>query len=172
MAVRDIVFYPDDPLTKVAEPYTDFGSAAQKLAKDMFETMHANEGVGLAAPQIGLAQRVFVLSEPEGPAIAFFNPEILESDGREMGEEGCLSLPEVYTEVPRATQIKVKYFDADGNEQEIEAKDFLARIIQHEYDHLNGVIFLDRADILTRQSKLGEWEEVRQRLELADSAAD
>lgn len=172
MPTRTIVLYPDDPLTQTAEPYTDFGAAAASLVKDMIETMHASDGVGLAAPQIGVAQRLFVCCEPDGPEMALFNPEIVEADGREMGEEGCLSLPEVYTEVPRATYVKVTYQDADGNQHELEARDFLARIMQHEYDHLNGVIFLDRADILTRQSKLAEWDEVRQRLSLADAASD
>lgn len=172
MAVRNIVLYPDDPLTLNAEPYTEFGSPAQKLARDMVETMHSSDGVGLAAPQIGISQRVFVCGEPDQPEIALFNPEIVASDGREMGEEGCLSIPEVYTEVPRATYVQVKYFDAEGNPQEMEARDFLARIIQHEYDHLNGVIFLDRADILTRQSKLVEWEEIRQRLTMANTASE
>lgn len=158
--------YPDDPLTKVAEPYDAVGAEVKRLARDMFETMDAQDGVGLAGPQVGVARRIFVLREPEGDEMCLINPEIVESDGREEGEEGCLSLPRVYAMVPRATRIRVRALDLNGKELDFEARDFLARIIQHELDHLNGVIFLDRVDILTRQNKLGEWDEVRSRMPL------
>jgi len=167
MAVREIVMYPDDPLTKVADAWDNFGPETQKIVRDMFETMEAYEGVGLAAPQVGVAKRLFVLRDPEGPEMALFNPEIVEADGREIGEEGCLSLPEVYTEVPRALRIRVKAQDVEGKPFEFSAEGFLARIIQHETDHLNGIIFLDRVDILTRQAKLSEWDQVRDRITAA-----
>lgn len=164
MSVMNVVLYPNAPLTDVALPVTEFGPALERLVADMFDTMDAYDGVGLAAPQVGVAKRLFVMQAPEGEPMALVNPEILESDGREDGEEGCLSLPQVYTAVPRAAWIRVRAQDIDGTAVEFEARDFDARIIQHELDHLNGVIFLDRVDILTRQTKLAEWDEVRSRM--------
>lgn len=164
MAILDIVLYPDDPLTQEAEPVQDMGPALAELARDMLDTMYAYEGVGLAAPQVGVSKRIFVLREPEGEEMCLVNPEIIESDGRELGEEGCLSMPRVYAMVPRATRIHVRAFDQFGAPQEFEARDFLARIIQHEYDHIEGIMFPDRLDILTREAKLKEWEDVRPQL--------
>ncbi|MBI4558574.1 MAG: peptide deformylase [Candidatus Hydrogenedentes bacterium] len=164
MALLNLVLYPDDPLTKVAEPYTDVGPEVAKLAEEMLETMATYEGVGLAGPQVGVAKRILVARPPEGEAMCLINPEIYEMEGREEGEEGCLSLPNIYAMVPRATRIRVRALDAAGQPIDFEARDFPARIIQHEVDHLDGVMFLDRLDILTRQGKLQEWEEVRERL--------
>lgn len=161
MAILNIVLYPDYPLREIAEPYEEIGPEVAKLAGDMLETMLAYEGVGLSGPQVGLLKRIIVLCEPEGKPMCLVNPEIIESDGKEEGEEGCLSLPQIFVHVPRATRIRVRALDQHGNRLEFEARDFLARIILHEYDHLEGVIFLDRLDVLTRQAKLSEWEEVR-----------
>ncbi|HRI89594.1 MAG TPA: peptide deformylase [Candidatus Hydrogenedentes bacterium] len=160
----NIVMYPDDPLTQVAAPVEHVGAAIQRLAEDMFETMYSSEGVGLAGPQVGVAKRIFVLHEPDGEKMCLINPEILEMDGSEEGQEGCLSLPEIYVQVPRATRVRVRALNEKGMQLEFEAHDFLARIIQHEYDHLNGAIMLDRVDILTRHSKLQEWVDIRGRL--------
>ena len=164
MSVLNMVLYPDDPLSQVAEPFGKVGPEVVKLAQDMLETMETYEGIGLAGPQVGVTNRIFVLREPDGPTMCLINPEILEVDGCEEGEEGCLSLPRIYTEVQRATWIKVRALDVYGKRHEFEAEDLLARIIQHEYDHLDGVIFLDRVDVLKRQEKLQEWEEVRGRM--------
>ncbi|MCH7908960.1 MAG: peptide deformylase, partial [Candidatus Hydrogenedentes bacterium] len=130
----------------------------------MLETMHAYEGVGLAAPQVGRSQRLFVLQEPDGEEMCLVNPEILGREGGEEGEEGCLSMPTIYTMVSRATRIRVQARDVRGKPLELEATDFLARIIQHEYDHLEGIMFPQRVDIITRQSLLEEWAEVRERM--------
>jgi peptide deformylase len=167
MGTFDIVLYPDDPLTTKAEPYTDaeFGPQLPQLAEDMLETMRALEGVGLAGPQIGLSKRIFVMREPEGDAMCLINPEILESEGREEGEEGCLSMPRMYSLlVPRASWIKVKARNITGEHIEFEATDFLARIIQHELDHLDGLMFFERLDIISRETVLQEWAEVRKQL--------
>ncbi len=164
MSILNLTLYPDDPLKRVAEPITEFGPELERLAQDMLETMYAYEGVGLAGPQVGLARRIFVLHEPDGEAACLVNPEIVEAEGREDGEEGCLSLPRIYVPVPRATRIRVRAQDVHGRPLEFEARDLFARIIQHETDHLDGVIFLDRVDILTRQAKLQEWEEERAKL--------
>jgi peptide deformylase len=164
MAILDLVLYPDDPLKRVAEPYETFGPDLPRLAEDMLETMYAYEGVGLAGPQVGLAKRIFVMHEPDGRALCLVNPEILEAEGREDGEEGCLSLPQVYAMVPRATRIRVRACDQFGTEREFEATGYQARIIQHEHDHLEGIIFPDRLDILSREAILQEWAQVRAKL--------
>jgi len=164
MSILNIVLYPDDPLTRKAEPIETFGPELEALAADMLETMHVYDGVGLAGPQVGLSQQILVLQEPDGEPMCLVNPELSAFEGSETGEEGCLSLPQVYADVPRATCIHVRAKDPAGNDLDFEARNFLARIIQHETDHLNGIVFPDRADILTRQAKLAEWEDVRARL--------
>ena len=164
MAVKRILFYPDEPLTVKAKPVERFEAKLERLVTDLFDTMYAQEGVGLAAPQIGISKRLFVLREPEAEPLCFVNPEILEEEGREEGEEGCLSMPRVYAMVPRATRLKVRAQDAAGEAFEMEAVDFLARIIQHEIDHLDGMLFPERLDIITRQEKLEEWAEIREQL--------
>jgi len=160
----NILVYPDAPLTEVALPIVKFGPELKKLAEDMLETMDAGNGVGLAGPQVGLRQQIFVLCEPDGEPMCLINPEIVEMDGKAYGEEGCLSLPELYAPVPRATRIRVRAQDVEGNPLDFEAHDFLARIIQHEYDHLQGKLFPDRLDAMTRESLFDEWAEIRPRI--------
>jgi peptide deformylase len=167
MAVRHIVYYPDPPLTLKAEPVTEFGAELEKLAQDLFDTMQAYEGVGLAAPQVGLSKRLFVAREPDGVELVVVNPELDALEGEELGQEGCLSMPELYADVPRATSLVLRAQDVYGKRFEMEVSKFLARIIQHEFDHLEGVLFLDRLDIFTKQAILQEWEGIRTRL-LAD----
>ncbi len=161
MAVLNLVIYPDEPLRRVAQPVTHFGPELERLVQNMLETMHAHDGVGLAAPQIGIAKRIIVLQEPDKEPKYLINPEILEEEGKEVGEEGCLSLPRIFGEVERAKRIRVRACDTAGAVLEFDSTDFEARIIQHETDHLNGVVFIDYLDILTRQQKLQELEEVR-----------
>jgi peptide deformylase len=136
----------------------------QRLVDDMLETMHAHEGVGLAAPQIGLRRRVFVAQEPDADPIAFVNPVIVSMEGQQEGEEGCLSMPGIYAKVPRATRLLLRAQEPTGEAFEMEAEDFLARIIQHEFDHLNGILFPERLDLITRQEKLEEWAKRREQL--------
>lgn len=164
MAVRRVVYFPDPPLTQKAAPVEAFDAKLQQLVEDMFETMRAHEGVGLAAPQIGIAKRVFVLQAPEGEPMAFINPTLTALDGREEGEEGCLSMPGLYAMVPRATKLHVAAYGPDGEAFELDAEDFLARIIQHENDHIDGILFPERLDIITRQEKLEEWARLREQL--------
>ena len=164
MAVLNVTLYPDEPLLAVAEPIHSITPKIVKLASDMFDTMVEYEGVGLAGPQVGVSKRIFVLCEPEqARQMCLINPVIVESDGHEVGEEGCLSLPGIYADVPRATQVRVQALNEKGEAMDFWAGGLLARIIQHELDHLNGVIFLDRVDLLTRQDKLSEWDEQRER---------
>lgn len=164
MAVLEVVYYPDSPLTEKAAPVTDFDKKLEELVKNMFETMRAYQGVGLAAPQVGVSKRIFVLHEPDGVELCLVNPEIVEMEGREEGEEGCLSMPGIYAMVPRATRIAVRAQDVHGDPVELEAVDFLARIIQHENDHLDGVLFPERLDLITRQAALEEWARAREEL--------
>lgn len=164
MAVRKVIYYPDDPLTQKAKSVQTFGPRLAKLVQDLFETMCAYEGVGLAAPQVGVSQRVFVLCEPAGEPICLVNPELLDLEGSEFSEEGCLSMPRIFAQVPRATSLRVRGQDQTGEPLEFAAENFLARIIQHECDHLEGLLFPERLDILTRQDKYQEWEGVRREL--------
>jgi peptide deformylase len=164
MAVRDIVYFPDAPLCDKAAPVEEFTPELVALAQDMIDTMHAYDGVGLAGPQIGLSKRIFVMCEPDGEPLCIVNPEIIDKSGSALGEEGCLSMPRVYAQVPRATWLKLRAFDEYGEPMEFEATDFAARIIQHEFDHLEGILFPDRLDILSREDKLREWEQNRAEL--------
>jgi len=165
MAIRDIVLYPDDPLTQKAAPYESVGPEVAQLAADMFETMEAFDGCGLAGPQVGVSKRILVLHEPEqDQRLCLVNPEITEPEGSDTGEEGCLSLPRVFAMVERATRIRVQALDERGRRLDFEATGLLARIIQHEVDHLGGVVFIDRLDILTHEAKLQEWNDVRGQL--------
>ncbi len=160
----DVVLYPDAPLTRKAEPFAAVDADVARLAEDMFETMYAYDGVGLAGPQVGIDRRIFVLHEPEGKRMCLINPEVELLEGSEYGEEGCLSLPHVFASVPRATRVRVRALSERGKEVTFEATDFLARIIQHEYDHLEGILFPDRLDMLTRELKLREWDDMRRQL--------
>lgn len=164
MAILNIVLYPDDPLTQKAAPVESFDAELERLSEDMLETMHAYEGVGLAAPQVGISRRMLVLQEPDSPPLCLVNPEIVESEGSEEGEEGCLSLPNLAANILRATRIRVKAFDPHGKPLDFEATDFLARVIQHENDHLDGIVFPQRLDIITRQAVLQEWAALREAL--------
>ena len=163
MAILDIVLYPDDPLTRAAEPYESVEPEAAALAADMFETMDTFDGSGLSGPQVGVTKRIFVLRDPEtGRKICLINPELSEMEGNVEGEEGCLSLPYVYANVRRAQRVRVRGLDLHGQPVDFVAEDWLGRIIQHETDHLHGTVFLDRLDILSREDKVREWQRVRE----------
>lgn len=160
MAVLKIKTYPEPILKKKAEPLTQFGPGEQKLFDDMIETMYAQDGVGLAAPQIGVSRRILIASPTMTPGeeYVFVNPEIIETKGRETGLEGCLSLPGISGEIPRAKIIHFKAQDRHGKSVEMNAKDFFARIIQHELDHLNGILLIDRVDFDKRQELLAAYQ--------------
>lgn len=166
MAILNLVLYPDAPLRDVAEPYREdeFGLSLSRLAENMLETMRTYDGVGLAGPQIGVSRRIFVLQEPHGEPMVFVNPEILGREGTEVAEEGCLSLPDIFAPVQRAARVSVLAYTPEGAAFDLEATGMLARIIQHESDHLDGVCFVDRIDLFTRQEKLDEWEAVREEI--------
>lgn len=160
MAVLKIKTYPDAVLKKVAEPLKQFGRSEQELFDDLIETMYAADGVGLAAPQVGISKRILIASPTmtQGEERVFVNPEILKEQGREVGLEGCLSLPGISGEIPRATVIKFRALDRNGRPLEMEIKDFFARILQHEIDHLNGILLIDRVDFDKRQELLAAYQ--------------
>jgi peptide deformylase len=155
MAVREIIKLPDKRLRLKSEPVKQIDAGIRELVDDMFETMYAAPGIGLAAIQVGIAKRVVTmdLSKKEGdykPQV-FINPEITwKSDEPSKYEEGCLSIPEYYEEVERPAEVKVKYLDIDGKSHEIKAKGLLATCLQHEIDHTNGVLFIDHLSRLKR----------------------
>ena len=155
MTVRDILILPDKRLRLVSKPVAKVDSATRKLIDDMFETMYAAPGIGLAAIQVGEPRRIVTLDlakkdEPKDPQV-FINPELVwTSDGKNTHEEGCLSIPEYYEEVERPAEVKVRYLDLDGKSREVDARGLLATCLQHEIDHLNGVLFIDHISKLKR----------------------
>lgn len=147
MAILAIRQYPDPVLREPATPVSEVDESVRKLITDMAETMRAAPGVGLAAPQVGVQRRVLVYCIGEdGPLRALVNPEITDRSGEMIGDEGCLSIPGLAYEVKRAQRVAVKGLDENGQPVAYEAEDLEARVIQHEVDHLDGVLFLDRLD--------------------------
>ena len=154
MAVLDIIEAPDRRLTTKSAPIERIDAEGLRLLDNMLETMYAAPGIGLAAPQIGILQRTFVVdlgNEGERAPMFVINPEILaRSETTNVGEEGCLSLPKQFGEVARFDQIRMRYLDRDARIQEIEADGLLARCLQHEIDHLDGILFVDHLSPLKR----------------------
>jgi len=147
MSIRLIVKDPDPVLREVAKEVTKFNPNLQKLLKDMAETMYDAEGVGLAAPQIGILKRIIVVDVgDDNGLIEMVNPVIVEQDGEQIGPEGCLSIPHLNGEVRRADRVVVEGQNAAGEHFKVEASGFLARAFQHEVDHLNGILFTDIAE--------------------------
>lgn len=168
--IYPIVKFPEAVLLQKAEPVTVFDEDLKKLADDMFESMYVAEGIGLAAPQIGISKRMYVvdLSVGKTPAdrLVLINPEIVEKEGKQTEEEGCLSLPEIRDKVNRHFRVKMRAQDVTGKWFEIEGEELLSRAFQHELDHLDGILFIDRVSRLKRDlilrkirklQKNGEW---------------
>lgn len=153
MAILPILCYPDPRLHKVAKPVAQVDERIQTLVKDMLETMYDAQGIGLAATQIDVHERVIVIdvSEERNEPMALINPEILwASDETQLGEEGCLSVPGIYDGVERSIAVKVKALDESGNSREIDAEGMLAICVQHEMDHLLGKVFVEYLSPLKR----------------------
>jgi len=155
MAVLEIRKYPEEILKKKALPVERVDDALQGLIDDMIETMYAAPGVGLAAPQVGVSKRLIVIDvssrEEKYPLIVLVNPQIIEADGFVEFEEGCLSVPEYIAAITRAERTVVKGLDRNGAPIEIEGSGLLARALQHEIDHLDGVLFIDRMSSIKRE---------------------
>lgn len=153
MAVLDVLIYPDENLAKVCEPVAQVDDALRAFIDDMFDTMYDHEGIGLAAPQVDVLKRVITIDIEGDKAnqIVLINPEIIESSGETGIEEGCLSIPGCRAFVPRKEKLTVKALNRNGEEFTLEADGLLAICIQHEIDHLNGVLFVDHISQLKRQ---------------------
>lgn len=167
MAVRDIVLLGDPVLRREADEVTSFGAELEELVRDMFETMYHAEGIGLAAPQIGLSQRIIVvdLRREERPdqRIAIVNPRISWSSREtEKEPEGCLSIPGLEDVVERPVAVRVEGFHPSGERLSLEADELFARALQHEIDHVEGVLFLDRVTPLKRRMLLKKWKKLRE----------
>jgi peptide deformylase len=156
----DIRLLGDPILRQRAEEVEEIDDDLRQLAEEMFETMYTEEGIGLAAPQVGVSKRLFVMDvrEDEAEPQAVVNPVILEQSGSERGEEGCLSLPGLIGTVERPAQVVIEGLDLDGKPLRIEAADLLARCIQHEIDHLDGVLFIDHLSPIKRRMLLSKWK--------------
>lgn len=162
--IMEILTYPDPRLAKVSSPVTDFGPELKKLCADMLETMYHAPGVGLAAPQVNVHKQLVVIdidyesSEDEPPLLTnqnpliLINPKIVEKVGEQIFKEGCLSVPGEYEEVERAEFVTIEYQDVEGNPQRLEAEGYLAVAIQHELDHLEGRLFIDRLSFVKSRS--------------------
>jgi peptide deformylase len=153
--ILDIKVFPDKVLRKKSEPVKDIDEKIKKLLDDMTETMYAAPGIGLAAPQVGVNKRVLVIDilshDEKGGLLKIINPEILSAEGEVIGEEGCLSIPLEYADVKRYEKVTVKYLDENGEEKVIEAEGLLSRALQHEIDHLDGILFIDKISPLKRE---------------------
>ena len=143
MALRNIRTEGDPILRKQAREITEVNLRIKELARDMLDTMYHAEGVGLAGPQVGILRRIVVIDVGEGP-IVMINPEIVETNGSQVGPEGCLSVPDVTEEVERPNEVKAQYLDLQGKKQELVGNELLARAICHEVEHLDGILFIDK----------------------------
>lgn len=168
--IYPIIKLGDPVLEKVSEPVTEFNKEIEKLVEDMWETMYAANGVGLAAPQIGISKSLCLIdtttSEEPGTKLVMANPVILSLEGKEVLEEGCLSLPTFRANTSRAARVTVRAQDLDGTEFTLTSEGLLARALQHEIDHLNGILYLRHTSMLKRESikrqikrrtKAGKW---------------
>lgn len=164
MAILEILTYPDPRLAQKSEPVTEFGPALRKICEDMLETMYDAPGVGLAAPQVNIHKQLVVIdieyesSEDEAPVLSnknpliLVNPKITAREGEQVCKEGCLSVPGEYEEVVRAEKVTVEFQDVDGRPQKLEADGYLAVAVQHELDHLDGRLFIDRLSMIKSRS--------------------
>jgi len=159
--ILDIRVLGDPVLRKETTPVEKITDEIRTLIAEMFDTMYAAEGIGLAAPQVGRIERIAVM-DVEGQKFALINPEIIEREGSRRGEEGCLSIPEVFGDVTRASRVMVRALNEDGEEVELEGTELLAVCMQHEIDHLDGKLFIDYLSVLKRRSALSKWEKIKE----------
>lgn len=168
MALLKIRHYPDPVLKKVAAPVTEFDDSLRQLASDMAETMYAAPGVGLAAPQVGVSQRLTVIDcsarDEDAQLLIMINPEIIDREGESCEEEGCLSVPEYYAKVDRSMRVKVRFQDLDAQTRVIEANGLTAIACQHEIDHLDGILFVDHLSPLKRSLFRKKWQKIETHL--------
>ncbi|MGH9606750.1 MAG: peptide deformylase [Terracidiphilus sp.] len=156
--ILKIVKYPEPVLQQPGEPVTEFNGELRKFVADLFETMYASQGIGLAAQQVGVAKRITIidLSLGKDPAqkLAFINPEVIFREGKQYEDEGCLSFPEIREKVARAAKVRIRAQDENGKWFEMDGEELLSRALQHEIDHLDGVLFIFRMSALKRNLTL------------------
>jgi peptide deformylase len=157
VSILDIRVLGDPILRQATTPVPAMTDELRRLIADMFDTMHHARGIGLAAPQVGRTERLAIV-EVEDNRLVLINPEIVEREGRAKGEEGCLSIPDVYADVERPKTVTVRALDEAFQPYEIEATDLLARCLQHEIDHLDGKLFVDYLSVLKRTAALAKWK--------------
>ncbi len=144
MATRELIYHPNELLSRRADPVPEINAETRELAEEMIEIMKNADGIGLAGPQVGVLERLFVVKLPEDEPRVFINPQILETSLQTtVYEEGCLSIPGIYADLERSSAIRVQAWNERGRPFNLEADKMLARVILHEYDHLNGVLFID-----------------------------
>jgi len=168
--IREIVIYPDKRLKQISKEVESFDASLHELLDDMYETMRAKNGVGLAAIQVGVTLRALIINipleevkegedeQPKENTLEMINPVIIEKDGTEKFQEGCLSVPGIYEDVTRAKHVKIEYYDRDGKKHLIEDDGFLAIAMQHEMDHLDGKLFIEKLSIIKRKKFEKEWK--------------
>jgi len=162
MSVLDIRVLGDPVLRQETTPVATVTDEHRQLIDDMFETMRAARGIGLAAPQVGRLERITVIEVDDGSGpIALVNPEIVAREGTIKGEEGCLSIPDVFGDVERAAAVEVQALDRDGRPIMVKGAELLSRCMQHEIDHLHGKLFIDHLSFLKRRAALDEWSRLR-----------
>lgn len=173
MAIRPVLVYPHEVLTTPTRPVDLAEEDLEELVRDMIETMHAESGVGLAANQVGDDRRLLVLDisggEDPDQVQVLINPEIVETGGRQQGEEGCLSFPGIFESITRPATARVRYINLEGKSSEQEMSEFLARAVLHEVDHLDGITFLQRMSPLKRKLVLRKIKKMRQAGEWPDT---
>lgn len=160
MSLLDIYVLGAPILRQETTSVTTVTDELRRLMDDMFETMYAAKGIGLAAPQIGRSERIAVVDVDDNPMV-IVNPEIVATEGKGKAEEGCLSIPDIYGDVERPTRVVVRALDRNGAPFEIDATDLLARCLQHEIDHLHGRLFIDYLSVVKRRAALAKWEKLR-----------
>jgi peptide deformylase len=173
MTLRDIIILPDKRLRQMSKPVAEIGADIRGLVGDMFDTMYEAPGIGLAAIQVGVKARIVVMDlskrEAEAEPKVFINPEITwSSEEKSVYEEGCLSIPDIHEDVARPARVKVKYLDLDGKPHEEDAEGLFATCIQHEIDHLNGVLFIDHISKLKRDRIVKKFTKAAKRAEKAE----
>jgi peptide deformylase len=161
VSLLDIHVLGSPVLRQETRPIETFTDDLRRLVDDMFETMYAARGIGLAANQVGRLERLTVVDVDNVPLVVI-NPAILRAEGRQKGEEGCLSIPEIYGDVERAQRVLVRAQDITGASYEVDATDLLARCLQHEIDHLHGRLFIDYLSVVKRRAALAKWDKQRQ----------
>ena len=158
MSLRPIAIVPDPVLRKKAKKVLEIDQSIQQIIDDMIETMHTASGAGLAAPQVGIPLRIIVIDVNDKEAIAFINPEIVKREGERIVEEGCLSVPGYRGELKRSQWVKVKALDRNGKQVRLKGEDILGQALEHEIDHLNGVLYIDYIQDHTKIFKISDEE--------------